>query len=59
LADKERARLRQRVETADRRVTRVVWTTAARPFFAAGEVVADDSDAWFWRPPLLYLGGNP
>ena len=40
----------ERVETANRAVTRVVWTPAARPFFAAGEVVADDSGAWLWRP---------
>ena len=35
---------------ADRHVTRVVWTPAARPFFTAGEVVADDSGALLWRP---------
>ena len=40
----------EHVETADRQVTRVVWTPAARPFFAAGEVVADDSGALLWRP---------
>ncbi len=40
----------ERVETAQRAVTRVVWTPAARPFFTSGEVVADDSGALFWRP---------
>ena len=40
----------ERVETAQRAVTRVVWTPAARPFFTSGEVVADHSDALFWRP---------
>jgi hypothetical protein len=40
----------ERVQTANRAVTRVVWTPAARPFFAAGEVIADDSGALVWRP---------
>jgi hypothetical protein len=44
------AQLVERVETADRRVTRVVWTPAARPFFAAGEVVTYDSGALLWCP---------
>ena len=37
------------VEIAGRQVTRVGWTPAARPFFSAGEVVADDSGALLWR----------
>ena len=40
----------ERVETAGRAVTRVVWNPAARPFFTAGEVIADDAGALFWRP---------
>ena len=39
------------VETRDRRVVRVVWTGAARPFFAAAVVDADEDTAvWSWRP---------
>ncbi len=38
------------VDTANRAVTRIVRTPAARPFFTAGEVIADDAGALFWRP---------
>ena len=41
---------RQPMAPADRRITRVVWTPPARPFFGAGEAIADDSGALFWRP---------
>ncbi len=44
------AQLVERVETADRRITRIVWTPPARPFFAVGEVVADESGALLWCP---------
>ena len=44
------SQLVERVETAGRRFTRVVWTPPVRPFFGAGEAVADDSGALFWRP---------
>ena len=44
------AQLVDRIETADRQVTRVVWTPPARPFFAAGEAIADDSGALLWCP---------
>jgi hypothetical protein len=40
----------ERVETADRMVTRVVFTPPARPFFAPTDVVTDDSSALLWCP---------
>lgn len=40
----------ERVETASKRVTLVVWTAPARPFFVGPEVMADGSGALFWCP---------
>lgn len=45
------ALLVERVETRDRRVSRVVWTGAARTFFASASIDADeDAAVWSWRP---------
>ena len=48
------AQLVERVETVDRRVSRVLWTPPARPFFADGEAMAeaslDGEGALLWRP---------
>jgi hypothetical protein len=44
------AQLVERVQTAERHITQVAWTPAARPFFAAGEVVTCDSGALLWCP---------
>ena len=40
----------ERVETTAKRVTRIVWTPPARPFFAAAEVTVAEDDALLWRP---------
>ena len=40
----------ERVATTSKRVTRVVWTPPARPFFVGADVVADDSGALSWCP---------
>ena len=38
----------ERVETADRQVTGIVWTPPARPFFATAEASTDEASALFW-----------
>jgi hypothetical protein len=44
------AHLVERVETAERKVTAVVWTPPARPFFATAETSTDEAGALFWCP---------
>lgn len=39
----------ERVETADREVVRVVWTSPARPFFGSAEAT-DGTAALLWCP---------
>jgi len=45
------ALLVERLETSNRRVTRVIWAGAARPFFAAGDyAVASRTDSGARKP---------
>jgi DNA invertase Pin-like site-specific DNA recombinase len=44
------AKLIERVETANRKVVRIVWSAPARPFFASGDLVADGNGVLQERP---------
>jgi hypothetical protein len=50
------AKLLERVETANRKVVRIVWSAPARPFFASGELVADANGAWYPQRDLIDSG---